>query len=106
MTAAVFSGKRPGFLFRTENLAPLAVEEGDLIAVLQDLERLCYRAHGIKADGIGLVELLKVSGIDKVAHGDAIHIEAQRFHRVSALIGVNQTAVRPRGHEIDGWINQ
>src|SRR5437867_7932220 len=106
MTAAVFFGKLLGLFFRSEELAPLAVAEGDLITALEYLERLCDGVHGVKADGVGLVELLEVSWIDKVAHGDSIHFKVQGFHRIGTFIGIDQTPVRTRRHEIDGWINQ
>ena len=53
-----------------------------------------------------LMEIFEVRRVNKVAHLDAIHIKAQSFNRIGALVGVDSLGIRTRGHQINGRINQ
>src|SRR5579864_9801535 len=70
-------------------LTPFIVPENALIAIGKKLEWLFHLLHVVKLHGVGLVKILEVRRIDKVAHWNAVDLEAEIFHRISTFIGVH-----------------
>lgn len=89
MAAAVFFLEALFLAGGAPHLTPFIVPENALIAMRKKLERLFYFLHVVKLHGAVLVKDLKIRRVDKVAHQNAVHWEAEVFHRVSAFIGVH-----------------
>src|SRR5262249_10822006 len=60
---------------RREDLGPLPVLEHDLVAALEDLERLLDLPAVVELRRVGLSEDLEVRRVDEVRHQEAVHLE-------------------------------
>src|SRR5947209_11346780 len=82
MAFAIFFGKRLDFggVIGSKSLGPLAVLEYQLIAALQDLERLGNPVHGVKLHGVGGVENIEIVRDDNATNGNPIDVDGEVPH--------------------------
>src|SRR6516162_7251808 len=77
MSAAILLCESLLFRRRAEHLAIFSVLEDDLIAALQDLKGLRHLLRMVELDRLRLAEYFEISGIDEIAHLDAVHGKTQ-----------------------------